>query len=266
MPWDVKRLTDKDQILAYLETDRLYAAYAVGDLEPALFKQATWFGAEKNGRLCALAMHFRGVKMPVLFLMGDKEGLTAVLEKGLSPESVYINCRAEHLTITGNIYLWDGPIAMWRMTLDKKRFHPTWNNCIRLTPEHADQLAEFYEQGGMTGFNRQQLVPGIFYGALHHGRLAAAAGTHLISTAYNIAAVGNVFTLPEHRGRGYGTTVTRAVLNDLIKLGIRDIVLNVGQVNKAAIHIYEKSGFERYCPFFEGNALLRRPDDGAAKI
>jgi len=262
MSWKVKQLTDKDQILSYLETDRLYAAYAVGDLEPELFKLGTWFGAEKKGRLCALAMHFRGVKMPVLFLMGDIDGVRAVLENGLSPESVYVNCRAEHLTIAHNIYIWDEPMAMWRMALNKKRFQAVKNNCIRLTPDHADQLMELYEHGGAAGFNERQLELGIFYGIFHNGRLTAAAGTHLVSTTYNIAAVGNVFTRQDHRGYGHGTATANAVLTDLVKLGIRDIVLNVGQVNTAAIHIYEKSGFERYCPFFEGMVSLRKSRDG----
>jgi len=264
MSWNVKQLTDKDQILSYLETDRLFAAYAVGDLEPELFQQGTWFGAEKNGRLCALVMHFRGVKMPVLFLMGDTDGVRAVLENGMSPESVYINCRAEHLTITRDIYMWDEPIAMWRMVLNKERFQPVKNNCVRLTPDHADQLMELYEHGGMAGFNERQLDRGIFYGIFHNGRMAAAAGTHLISTAYNIAALGNVFTHQDHRGCGYGTATVNAVLTDLTELGIRDIVLNVGQVNGAAIHIYEKSGFERYCPFLEGEVSLRKSDDKLA--
>lgn len=42
----VRALTNKDQILAFLQQDRLYAAYAIGDLEPSLFAQSHWFGAE----------------------------------------------------------------------------------------------------------------------------------------------------------------------------------------------------------------------------
>ena len=36
--WKASELTDKAQILSYLETDRLYAAYAIGDLEPGMFE------------------------------------------------------------------------------------------------------------------------------------------------------------------------------------------------------------------------------------
>ena len=49
--WRTRRLTDKSEILAYLETDRLYAAYAIGDLEQDMYEQCTWIGAERGGKL-----------------------------------------------------------------------------------------------------------------------------------------------------------------------------------------------------------------------
>jgi predicted GNAT family acetyltransferase len=84
--------------------------------------------------------------------------------------------------------------------------------------------------------------------------LVAAAGTHLVSATYGVAAVGNVFTHPDHRGQGYGTVTTSAVVAELLRRGIRDVILNVGQDNAGAIGIYERLGFERYCPFLEGPA------------
>ena len=84
--------------------------------------------------------------------------------------------------------------------------------------------------------------------------MVAAAGTHLISPTYGVAAVGNIFTHPGCRSRGYATAATSAVVAELQSRGIRDIVLNVSQENAAAIRIYERLGFERYCPFFDGMA------------
>jgi hypothetical protein len=60
--WNTIELTDKSQILAYLESDRLYAAYAIGDMEPALFAHCAWLGAERDGRLQALALHYGGLR------------------------------------------------------------------------------------------------------------------------------------------------------------------------------------------------------------
>jgi len=35
--WKTWEIIDKARILTYLETNRLYTAYAIGDLEPQLF-------------------------------------------------------------------------------------------------------------------------------------------------------------------------------------------------------------------------------------
>jgi GNAT superfamily N-acetyltransferase len=258
MSWKVRELTDKDEILSFLGGDRLYAAYAIGDLEPDLFEQAAWFGAGMDGQVHSLAMHFRGVKMPVLFLMGDTEGIRAILDQGLCPEPVYINCRSEHLRMVREVYRWDEPLAMWRMVLNRKRFKSVTGDCICLTSEHSDILEGLYEHGGMAGFTGRQLGQGVFYGVFKDGRLAAAAGTHIVSREYNVAAVGNVFTHPDHRGQGYGAAVTGAVCAELLRLGIRDIVLNVAQRNTTAVYIYEKIGFQCYCSFFEGSVCLRK--------
>jgi predicted GNAT family acetyltransferase len=99
-----------------------------------------------------------------------------------------------------------------------------------------------------------ELLHGTFFGTLVADHLVAVAGTHLVSPTYAVAAVGNVFTHPDYRGRGYGTVTTSAVVAELLAREILDIILNVSQSNSSAIHIYEQLGFERYCPFLEGPA------------
>jgi GNAT superfamily N-acetyltransferase len=255
--WKAGELTDRSQILAYLETDRLYAGYAIGDLEPAMFEQSTWAGAERESRLQALVLHFRGLRPPALFLMGDADGLRAILEDVLCPEWVCLTCRPGHLPMTRGFYVWVDAIPMWRMALRRARFRPAMGDCVRLAPAHAGQLAALYALGGGDAFSPAQLQHGAFYGVLVEGHLVATAGTHLVSSTYGVAAVGNVFTHPDHRGRGYATATTSAVVAELFQRGIRDIVLNVSQDNAVAVHVYERLGFERYCPFLEGHTFRR---------
>jgi ribosomal protein S18 acetylase RimI-like enzyme len=251
--WKVVELTDKSQILAYLETDRLYAAYAIGDLEPALFAHCAWFGAEREGRLQALALHYSGLGFPVVFLMGDADGLRAIFWDALHVERAYFACCQEHLAMLQDLYDWEpGPI--WRMALRPERFQPAAGDCAPLTPDHAEQLMALYARGEGNAFDPVQVPEGAFHGVFEDGQLVAAAGTHLISPTYGVAAVGNIFTHPAYRRRGYGTTVTGAVVAELQRHGIRDIVLNVSQANDRALRIYERLGFERYCLFFDGMA------------
>ncbi|MFQ6101162.1 MAG: GNAT family N-acetyltransferase [Anaerolineae bacterium] len=251
--WKASRLTDKSQILAYLETERIYAAYAIGDLEPRLFAQCAWFGAEKDSRLQALALHFGGLSIPVIFLMGNADGLRAIIENAVPLEQVYFTCRQEHLPMTRDFYDWE-PIPMWRMLLRPDRFRPVAADCVPLTCDHSGQLAALYAHYEENAFSPAQIADGTFYGIFADGQLVAAGGTHLLSPTYGVAAVGNVFTHPHYRGRGYGTAITSAVVAELRHRGTRDIVLNVSQDNATAIHIYERLGFEHYCSFLEGPA------------
>jgi ribosomal protein S18 acetylase RimI-like enzyme len=255
--WRTRQLNDKAEILAFLQRDPLYAAYAIGDLEPGMFELCTWAGAERDGRLQALVLHFRGMQPPALLLIGDSDGLRATLEQALYPRRVYLTFRSEHLSVSRELYQWDEVMPMWRMVLQPRRFRPVAGECMRLTPADIEDLRALYAHGGADAFQFYQLQQGVFCGLAVGGQLVAAAGTHLVSPSYGVAAVGNVFTHPAHRGHGHGAQVTSAVVCALLGQGIDDIVLNVHQDNIVAVHLYEKLGFERYCPFFEGLARAR---------
>jgi GNAT superfamily N-acetyltransferase len=265
--WSTSILTDKAQIRAFLEIDRGYAAYAIGDLEPAFFAQCTWAGAARRGasetrRLDALALHYRGLDPAAFLLMGDAEGLRAILANALAPQRVYLTCRPEKLDLTRDFYAWDEVTPMWRMVLQPERFAPVRavpDQAILapLRPAHLAQINVLFVMGGGLAFSPAQVEQGVFYGVLDGGVLVAVAGTHLVSDTYGVAAIGNVFAHPDYRGRGYATLATGAVAAALLRRGIRDVVLNVAQANAPAIHVYEKLGFARYCPFLEGPATKR---------
>ena len=53
--WSVHLTTDKGQIEAFLRRDPVYAAYAIGDLEPEHDPFCTWRLAEVDGQIQALA-------------------------------------------------------------------------------------------------------------------------------------------------------------------------------------------------------------------
>lgn len=252
--WESKALTDRAPIQAFLEQDRTYNAYALGDLEPGMYEQCTWAGAGRAGKLEALILLYRGLNPHPLVLSGQSEGLRTLLGEMPWPRQVYLNCREPHLPALEGVYAWEGQDAMWRMALDPARFCPVTDRLTRLGPADAGALAALYAQGAGNAFSSAQVAQGVFYGLYVDGELVAAAGTHLVSPTYSVAAVGNVFTHPAHRGRGYATRTTAAVVGDLLARGVRDVVLNVRQDNKPAIRIYERLGFDRSCAFLEGPA------------
>lgn len=67
-----------------------------------------------------------------------------------------------------------------------------------------------------------------------------------------VAAIGNVYTRRDRRGRKLARQTAGAVAAELLARQIPTIVLNVNQKNVAALRVYEALGFRRYCPFWEG--------------
>jgi ribosomal protein S18 acetylase RimI-like enzyme len=249
MSFQIKKLTDKGKILRFLERDRVYAAYAIGDLEPCLFPLCRWFGVEEDGELRSLALLFGGLEPDALLTFGASEGLALILGSALKPERAYFSCRREHLPVVEAFYALDGPAMMVRMVLTD--FHPVPGPVLRLDLSHLRALEGLYRFGGGDAFRPYQLAQGVFYGVEVRGRLVAVAGTHLISPAYGVAAVGNVFTHPAYRRRGYAIACTSAVVEEILAEGIGTIVLNVDERNVQAMRIYRKLGFREHCRFVE---------------
>ena len=75
-------VADRGEIAAFLRRDRLYAAYALGDLDGANRGRIAWAMAyDDAGRATALVMHHEGLVPQPLFLMGAPDGCRAILEQ-----------------------------------------------------------------------------------------------------------------------------------------------------------------------------------------
>lgn len=249
--WKVRKLTDTAEILDFLERDRLYAAYAIADLEPEIFPHTYWYVAETSGQARSLALQFTALDPDVLFLMGDTAGLTVILGSALRPRRVYANTRSEHLSALRAFYHLGQPECAVRMALDVNAFRPAQGKALRLSPAYARQLERLYSMGQGNAFSPYQVAQGTFYGVSDKDRLVSTAGTHIVSETYGIAAVGNVFTHPDYRRRGLGTLCTSAVIQELLGRGIQTIVLNVYENNETARRIYQRMGFREHCRYIE---------------
>lgn len=248
MSVEVRELHDKGEIYTFLGQDRYYAAYAIGDLEPGLFELSTWHVSVQDGRKIALTLRFRGLRPPALFAMGASESLAPLLKEKSLPERVYLTGRPEHLSPFQEAFSLGPVVDMLRMVLEPRDFRPHDGRVIRLSRRHLSCLQRLYRGEGV--FASYQLDSGVYYGVEVGGELVSVAGTHLISPSYQIAAVGNIFTHPSHRGQGYATACTSAVVEELLSRPLA-IVLNVARSNDVALTLYKRLGFRVYCPFIE---------------
>jgi ribosomal protein S18 acetylase RimI-like enzyme len=256
----VPRVTDRELVHAVLNRDRDWAAYALGDLTPGFAEHCEWFVSEPSAE--TLLLLYRGFDPPILFAMGHAHHLEALVEEANAPQvSLHVRPDAQHALSPA--YDVSKTYPMLRMSLRPTNFKPVAQRGIFLVAENDAEAvmalyADGHEQGeGPTFFNATMLRQGTFRGVREDGHLIAIAGTHLYSSELGVAAVGNVYTRRDYRGRGLAARVTSAVVEDAIIRGVTTIVLNVAPANEGARRVYERLGFETYCRFFEGPARRR---------
>lgn len=257
MTWTVRKLTEPTEILAFLERDPLYAAYAIADLDPLTFPHTRWYVAEIEGEMRSLALFFDRLDPGALFVMGDPLGLLFILGSALRPRRALVSAREQHLAALRAHYRLGQPRTSVRMVLDAGVFRPPGGKVVRLSPAYTRQLDRLYSMEQGSAFSPHQVAQGVFYGVTYKDRLVATAGTHVVSEVYGVAAVGNVFTHPAYRRQGLGTRCTAAVVQELLARGIQTVVLNVHQDNDTAYRIYRRMGFKEHCRYLEASAERR---------
>jgi RimJ/RimL family protein N-acetyltransferase len=235
-----------------LNRDRVWGLYALGDLAPPMFEHTQWFTPDLT-----LVLRVHGTC--ILYAMGAGSAREA-LDHVEWPVHLQVqeNTLAEiarHAVIADTKHMWR---MRWTGTPPPSL---PGDVVTRLDASHVDQLLSLYADGNDSGeapdfFFPAMMSDATFYGVFEDRALVAAAGTHLVSRDEGIAAIGNVYTLRDRRGRGYGAAATAAVLHAL--QGIETIGLNVRADNDSAIKMYERLGFVRHCPFTEALATGRR--------
>ncbi|MEZ4767615.1 MAG: GNAT family N-acetyltransferase [Caldilineales bacterium] len=266
-PVEVSLTTDKREIYAFLQRDPVYAAYAIGDLEPEMFADCTWFLAGRGASASALALVYRGLEPTVLLTMGDPDAVADVLSAIRLPDQAYMVAQCRHRRVFERFYDFSGDRVrpMVRMTVSSDAFRPSQSRLKegrlrRLEPDDMPAIEMLYGHGGPhtpDAFHPRQMHDGAFFGvfAPESDDLLAVAGTHLIAPNWGVGAVGNIYTHPAWRRRGLASLLTSAVTAELLQRGLL-VVLNVDQANAAAIRIYESLGYRTHCPYIEGIGKL----------
>lgn len=239
----------EEHILTLLEQDRTWSAYAIADLEPRHRPHSTWFA----NRSCVVLI-YNGFTPGVLFTLGPAKGLDELFSQIPLGDYVF-TLQPESREALGERLKVKFELEMWRMVLDRTKFHPIpgaeveeldlrdLEDLQMLFGEYADQP---------DAFTPSQLEQGVFFGVRDGSDLVSVAGTHVLSSQYRLAALGNVFTRPDHRDKGLGTRVSSCVVEKLISLGIDTIVLNVAKQNHPAVKSYTRIGFQPHCSYLEG--------------
>jgi ribosomal protein S18 acetylase RimI-like enzyme len=247
---EVQETADRAMLRDFLETDRLYSAYALCDLDDREFLRTRWGVALVGGKPVAVVLQYAGYSPQPIFVMGEAQGIQAILADVIKPRTAYVAARSEHLAaIAANYRVESGP-AMVRMWVDAAHFRPFPADVQRLLPVEIGELNRLYQLGFASWLPATAISDGLYFGMRVGGRLVSAAGTHVISPVGKLAVVGNVMTHTDFRGRGYATAVTGAVTGELLKF-CDQVVLNVRADNPPALAAYRRLGYQVYVTFEE---------------
>lgn len=242
--------TDRAMLREFLEEDRLYAAYAICDLEDREYPRTRWAAAYAGSDPVAVGMEYSGLTPQPLFLMGRSDGIASILRDVLRPRAAYLAARTESLPAVEALYRVDAGPQMVRMWTDGAHFRPFPADVHRLLPSEIGELNRLYQLGFASWLPSSAITEGVYYGIRVGGKLVAAAGTHVVSPQARLAVVGNVLTHVDHRGRGYAAAVTGAVTADLLRT-CDHVVLNVRADNPPALQAYRRLGYGEHLRFEE---------------
>lgn len=243
------RLTDKNEIRNILLTDPRWCVYALGDLTPRMFEKCLWFTPDLT-----LVLHEYGTS--ILFAHGTGS-IQEALGHVLWP--VHLQVQQDALDEVAKHSVIDNVKHMQRMCWEGGETEIA-DGVKLLGPPDVPALKALYADGESTGespdfFYDSMVKDGVFFGVYEGDEMIAAAGTHLFAPDEQAAAVGNVYTRRDRRGRGLSRAVTSAVLHRLRHL--KTVGLNVREDNAPAIHVYEALGFVKHCTFREALARPR---------
>ncbi len=261
----IERLADPDQIRQALNADRAYAAYAIAQLEPERFALSEWFAARGRDGQAGLVVHSSSGLGRALFAQGDPEVVDSILSLHPGSRFSFGSLRPEHRRAVEKYFVMTRHQMMVRMAVTEEAFTPVDGEAIRLAATNLPAINRLYSTEGVpTAYRPSHLEEGVYYGVIEAGRLVSIAGTHVVSACEGVAVVGNVFTHPHYRGRGFATITTSAVTGELLR-SCPLVVLTVETANEPALAVYGRLGYQASCSLHE-SPLIRKEPVGALSM
>jgi predicted GNAT family acetyltransferase len=249
-------LHSKSEIEAFLRKNVYLNIYSIGDLDDFFWQDTVWYALKDGNEIQAIALLYTELPFPTLHALSEQEGTMRELARSilhilpvrfhahLSPGVVEVFKERCEIKSCGEHY---------KMALNSRSFlyDVDCSQVVRLTRNDLDEMLRLYEEGYPGNwFNPRMLETRQYFGIKIENRLVSAAGVHVYSKKYKVAALGNIVTHPDYRGNGFGKAVTARLCQSLSG-SVDHIGLNVEADNTIAVSVYEKSGFEIVSSYYE---------------
>lgn len=252
------QVADRSRIETFLRQDTALHIYELGDLDPFFWDSTQWYGLESStGEIRAVALLYTGFTDATLLalerqqpdelqtlLSGIREHLPHRFHAHLSPGLSHCfapRWQAENLVPSLKMVLQDTEHVL-RVASD---------GVSRLTADDSAEAQRLYRDAYPDNFfDPRMLETGLFFGVWRNESLVCAAGVHVFSEQYRVAALGNIATLPNVRRQGLARRVTATLCKALLDR-VDVVALNVHRVNEPAIACYRSLGFVDVSPYEE---------------
>lgn len=274
--------TDKKCLRAHFAKDPVLFAYHTGDLDAFFFRDCLWPAVfDARGDIDDVLLTYTGGDTPVLLAFGLSDRFDDLLREYLpiAPKKFFCHYHKQHGPVFREYAREKSLGSHLKMKLDEVQFAKhrstvgqdprgpasrmagVQDSCptklLRLDSSHESQLRDLYAAAYPDSYFTPRMLPtGKFFGYIDHGAIVAVAGVHVVSDEYQIAALGNIATHPDYRGRGLATQVTHRLTEDLVSEG-KMVCLNVKADNAPAIACYQKLGFVQVHEYEEAVFALK---------
>ena len=250
-------LHSKREIEAVLRRNVCLNLCAIGDLDDFFWPHTVGYGLEDAGSVVDVALLYVATDSPTLLALGEPCSATMPellrMLQSLLPARFYSHVNPESIPILSKTHCPSTHGLHYKMALtDRARLCDV--DTAQVVPLSVRDLAEaerlYGESYPGNWFDARMLQTGCYRGIRIGGRLVSIAGVHVHSPEYKVAALGNITTHTDFRGRGLGKTVTAGLCKALLA-SVEHIGLNVKCDNAAALACYEAIGFERVADYEE---------------
>lgn len=237
--------SDTAAIEAHLRRAPSLHGYELGDLDPREAAHVTWIARDP---VDAVVLLYRGLATPTIIGLadGDRSALRRLLAANAHalPARCYAHLSPGVVAAVAPPYRAERLGRNYKMALAAPIARGPGDGVVRLVPGDADEVLAFFAASYPASyFEPANLARGPYVAVRDAAGIAAVAGVHVYSPALRVAALGNIATRPDARGRGHAARVTAALCRELAA-EVDTIGLNVRVDNAPAIACYRGIGFE----------------------
>ncbi|NOU20133.1 MAG: GNAT family N-acetyltransferase [Bacteroidales bacterium] len=245
---ELHSIHNKSEILKFLMSNPELQVYSIGDLDEFFWPKTIWYSLKENDEIKALALLYIGMSTPTLLAIYDKDfsAFRELIErlKPILPTKFYAHLSPGLVDIFGKNNIIQNFGNNIKMALRPPPLQINDNNIRKLVVDDIQLIEEFYKKSYPDNwFDKRMIETEKYLGYFINNMLVGIAGIHVYSKEYKVAALGNIATHPDYRGKGIGFKLTSALCSDLKKT-VDHIGLNVKSNNDTAISCYKKIGFE----------------------